>query len=106
MSNITFEKSIHTIGTHPNKTAVYGWIRANWHELHDNTLNEYLESVKALSEHIGGSFSFSVGAYPDRGEHLTFAGYDRELLDSLNAAEQPLTGVCCDQTVIEALREG
>lgn len=100
------EIKVYKIDEHPDKDEVYEWIRNNWHDLNQHSVNEVIESIKALSEKIGGTYDYCIGASPDRGEHITFKGYDHEDLCRLSADDLPLTGVCWDMDLIVGLREG
>jgi len=102
----TIETKVYTIDEHPNPSAVYEWIRDNWHDLNQHSVDEMIDSIKALSNKIGGSFDYSISAVPDRGEFIRFKDYDQEALAELNAGECPLTGVCWDADLIEALQKG
>ena len=100
------ETKVYTIDEHPNPSAVYEWIRNNWHDLNQHSVNEMVDSIKKLSEKIGGTFDYSISSVPDRGEYIRFKDFDKEALAELNAGECPLTGVCWDAYLIEALQEG
>lgn len=98
------ETKVYTIDEHPNKDLCYEWIRDNWHDLNEYSVDEFIKSIKALSELIGGTVDFSISAVPDRGEHITFKDYDHEKLCRISADDCPLTGVCWDIDIIEGLR--
>ena len=95
----------YTIDQHPDKEAVYSWIRDNWHDLGDFAVNDFIESLKALANEIDGNLDYSVGLFPDRGESISLTGYDDEKLKALNPDDLPLTGVIYDIYVIQALKE-
>ena len=99
------ETKVYTIDEHPNKEKCYEWIRNNWHNLIDYTIIEVINSLKSLQEIIGGSLDYSISAVPDRGEFISFSGYDAKELDKLNPDDCPLTGVYCDYDVINAAKE-
>lgn len=102
----TIETRIYKINEHPNKEKCFEWIRNNWHDLNEHSVHEIIESIKSLSEKIGGTFNYSISQVPDRGEHITFKDYDHEELSKLNACDCPLTGVCWDIDLIDGLKEG
>jgi hypothetical protein len=97
---------VFQIEEHPNREKCYEWIRSNWHDLNQHSLHELEDSIKALSEVIGGTYDYSISQVPCRGEHITFKGYDQTILESLDAESDPLTGVYWDCNLIEGLREG
>lgn len=96
----------YTIDQHPNKEAVFSWIRDNWHDLGDYAVSDFIESLKALANEIDGNLDYSVGLFPDRGEFIFLTGYDDEKLKALKPDDLPLTGVIYDIYVIQALKEG
>jgi hypothetical protein len=100
------ETKVYTIEEHPNKEKCFDWIRNNWHDLNQHSLDEVVASIKALSETIGGTFDYSISQVPDRGEHITFEDYSQTALDELVADDCPLTGVCWDVELIHGLKEG
>lgn len=100
------ETKVYTISEHPNKEKCYEWIRNNWHDLNQHSVDEIVESIRALSEIIGGTYDYSISQVSDRGEHITFLDYDKEELCKISADDCPLTGVCWDMDLIVGLREG
>ncbi len=100
----TIETNIYTLDEHPNKDKCFEWIRNNWHSLNQHSVDEIIESIKALNKVIGGTFDYSISQVPDRGEHITFTDYDREALCHLSQDDCPLTGCCWDIVLIESLR--
>ena len=98
--------NIYKIDEHPNKEKCFEWIRNNWHDLNQYSVDVIIDSIKALSEKIGGTFDYSICQVPDRGEHITFKDYSHEALCSISADDCPLTGVCWDIDLIVGLREG
>ena len=95
---------IYSIEDHPNKPAVYDWIRDNWHDLGDHALCDVLDSLKALAKTIGGNLDYSFGIFPDRGEYIKITDFDAAGLSELVADDCPLTGGYYDSIVIEALK--
>jgi len=71
------ETKVYTIEEHPNKEKCFEWIRNNWYELNQHSVEEIISSIKSLSNKIGGTFDYSISQVPDRGEHITFKDYDR-----------------------------
>jgi hypothetical protein len=98
--------NIYTIDEHPNKEKCFERIRNNDHYIGDYEVDELVCSIRKLSEVIGGTKDWCLSHCPDRGEHITFKGYDREVLASLDADECPLTGCFWDAVLIEALKAG
>ena len=102
MKTISF--NVYEIEEHPNKTKCFEWIRNNWHDLNQHTVDEVIKSLTKLQEVIGGDLNYSISQVPDRGEFISFKNYDREKLCRLNSDDCPLTGVCWDIDVIQNLR--
>jgi hypothetical protein len=100
------ETRVYKINEHPNKEKCFEWIRDNWHDLNQYSVDEIIESIKALSEKIGGTFDYSISQSPDRGEYIIFKDYSQEALCSLSAEDCPLTGVCWDVDIIQGLKAG
>tara|TARA_R110001592_G_scaffold326301_1_gene607081 strand:- start:773 stop:1207 length:435 start_codon:yes stop_codon:yes gene_type:complete len=101
----TIETKIYTIEDHPNVDLCYDWIRENWHDLNQHSVEEVVDSLKALQAIIGGELDYSISQVADRGEDITFTNFDRDALCRLSADDLPLTGVCWDHDVITGLRE-
>jgi len=102
----TIEFKVYKIDEHPNKEKCFEWIRNNWHDLNQHTCNDIIDSIKALSNKIGGTVNYSISQTPDRGEFITFKDYDHQELCYISGDDYPLTGVCWDDVVIRALRCG
>ena len=102
----TIETKVYTIEEHPNQELCLDWIRNNWHDLNQHSVDELVQSIKALSKEIGGTYDYSICQAPDRGEHITFKDYNQEDLCRLSADDCPLTGGCWDVDLIVGLREG
>jgi hypothetical protein len=102
------ETKVYTIEEHPNKDLCYEWIRDNWHDINSHSVDEVIDSLKALQNEIGGKLDYSISSVPDRGEFIKFTDYDKQALISCSkvADELPLTGVCWDYEVIKGLRYG
>ena len=99
------ETKIYTIDEHPNKELCFNYIRDNWHHLNEHSVIEVSESIEALSKVIGGSYDYSIGQFPDRGEFISFNNYDKDELMKLNAEECPLTGVTWDIDLIQGIQK-
>ena len=102
----TIQTKLYEINEHPNKSKCYEWVRNNWHDLNEHSLNDVMESIKALSKIIGGTFDYSISQVPDRGEFIEFKDYSQEKLCRLNSEDCPLTGYCFDIDLIQGLRQG
>lgn len=99
------ETKVYTIDEHPNLELCYDWIRNNWHDLNQPSVEDVVASLKALQAIIGGQLDYAISAAGDRGEHITFTDYDRDALCRLIEDDLPLTGTCWDHEVIVGLRE-
>ena len=99
--------SIYTIDDHPDKEVCFEWMRNNWHDLGDHVLQEMVDSLKALANAVNGTLDYSININQCRGEHVSIKDYDKELLHDLHDKrdDYPLTGVCYDYDVIEALHD-
>jgi hypothetical protein len=100
------ETRVYTITEHPAPEKCFEWIRNNWHDLNAHTLNDVVDSLKALQERIGGELDYSISQWPDRGEFIRLTDYDQEALDALDAEACPLTGIAFDFNIITGLRNG
>ena len=92
----------YIIDSHPNKEAVFEWVRNNWHDLADVDLEDIVQSLKALADHIDGTLDYSISCVPDRGEFIRLSGFNQSLLNKLNADDCPLTGMWSDYCVIKS----
>ena len=92
----------YTIDSHPNKEAVFEWVRDNWHDLADVDIDDVVASLKALAEHVNGHVDYSLSCFPDRDEFVRLSAFDRTLLKNLNADDCPLTGTWSDYCVIKS----
>ena len=100
------ETKVYTIDEHPNKEKCFDWIRNNWHDLNQHSVDEVIDSLTALQKEIGGDLDYSISSVSDRGEFITLKDYDKEALFSLSADDCSLTGVCWDVDLIEGLKSG
>ena len=115
----------YTIDEHPNPESVYDWIRDNWHDLGQFTVDETVCSLKAFAEYFGVEIDYCIGIVPDRGEYIRFqfTGDRIGMLDSDIAGLSgnrlrtyivnnfpkysdccPFTGVCYDETLLDNIR--
>ena len=101
----TVETKVWEIEEHPNKEKCYTYIRENMHTLNNHSLDEVIETLKALQREIGGELDYIISATPDRGEYITLTGYDKGALKELNADDLPLTGVFWDYEAIHGLHK-
>ena len=101
----TIEKTIYTIGTHPNKESVFDWIRDNWFDLNDHVVEEIIDSFKQLEKETGCTVDYSISQIPDQGEYIKVTNVEGATFDKLRATrgECPLTGVCWDVDVLSAI---
>ena len=83
MRDITY--TVYTIDEHPDKEKCYEWMRNNLHDMAYHEEDYFIESLRALSNHIGGGLDYSVSLVPDRGEFIRFTDYNNELLAGLDA---------------------
>ena len=100
------ETKVWEIEEHPDKDKCYDWIRNNIHDINNHSIYELVQSIKKLSEEIGGTFDYCISTLPDRGEFIEFSDYSHEALCRLSADDLPLTGVCWDHDLITGLRNG
>ena len=101
----TIETKVWYIDEHPNKEAVYEWMRDNMHYLNEQSLEEVMDSLNALQRIIGGELDYSFGVEPCRGEYISFTDYDVDKLNELEADFLPLTGVWCDYELVKGMQE-
>lgn len=100
------ETKVWEIGEHPNRDLCYQWLRNNWHDLNQDSVEDMVLSIKKLSDRIGGTYDYSISQYPDRGEFISFEGYDSVLLYDLVEDDFPLTGCYFDAELISSLKRG
>tara|TARA_R110002020_G_scaffold290275_1_gene505748 strand:- start:201 stop:641 length:441 start_codon:yes stop_codon:yes gene_type:complete len=106
MTTRTVTTTVYTIESHPNKPAVYEWIRNNWHDLSQHDVDEFIASLKALADTVNGLIDYAIGASPDRGEFIHLTDYDKSLLRKLVPTQCALTGACWDYDVIHHAKKG
>jgi hypothetical protein len=101
----TIETKIFTIDDHPNEEKCFDYIRENIFDLNEHSLMDAIESIKMLTNFIGGKNDYSISQSPCRGEYVKFTDYDKESLMELDADECPLTGVWTDAELIESMQK-
>lgn len=101
----TIKTKVWYIDEHPNKEAVYKWMRIYMIYLNDESLEEVKDSLIALRNIIGGELEFKFSARPSRGEYISFTNYDVDKLNELEADLLPLTGVCWDYELVKGMQE-
>ncbi len=97
---------VYKIEEHPNKDLCFNFIKNNWHDLNQFSIDELVDSIKALKHEIGGDVDYSISQSPCRGEYIVFKNYDKDILKNLDAESCCLTGCFWDSVLIEGLREG
>ena len=106
------ETKVFQIEEHPNRDAVYNWIRDNWHDLGEWCLLDMIESLKVFADTIGANnVDYSLSIVPDRGEYIKF-NFTSDIEPKLESVlarldlsgNCPLTGVCYDEDILDALR--
>lgn len=102
------EKTIYYINEHPNKKLCFEWVRDNWHDLGQPTIDDFVQSLEALARYVNGCLNYALSIVPCRGEYVTIKDYDENLLRELYAKKDdcPLTGCYSDIEVIEGLYDG
>lgn len=99
------ETKVYKIQEHPNKDKCYSWMRDNLHDINQHSVYEVIDSIKKLSQIIGGNVDYSIGQFPVRGEHIIFTDYDKDKLMELDASDCLLTGVFWDYDLIIGMQE-
>jgi hypothetical protein len=97
---------VYTIDEHPNKDLCFDYIRRNWYDLNQYSVDEFVDSLEALQQKIGGNLDYSISQFPSIGEFISFKNYDKNRLSELDAFTTELTGVCWDSDIIIALKNG
>ena len=98
----TIEQKVYTIDTHPDKESVFDWIRDNWHDLNEHSVNEVVDSLKQLADATGGNVDYCIGAEAHQGQYIKVSNIEGATLDRLRsqAEDCPLTGVYWDVLVL------
>ncbi len=103
------ETKVYKIDEHPNPEKCFDWIRNNWHDLGEHCLEEAVGSIKALADHCGVKPDWSISISGHRGEYVRFDGHDLDApksdVDIDLSGSFPLTGVCYDETLLDAFRD-
>tara|TARA_B100000686_G_scaffold278791_1_gene299020 strand:- start:88 stop:537 length:450 start_codon:yes stop_codon:yes gene_type:complete len=105
---IVIEFEVYKIDEHPDKAKCFEWVRENMHWLAEHEQYDLITSLKALQKTIGGKLDWCLSSSPyrDRGEFIRFTDYDKEALSELDTGTYTLTGVYCDDDVIECVKNG
>jgi hypothetical protein len=98
------ETKVYTIDEHPNKQKCFDWIRDNWHDLSQFHIDEIINTMKAIQNLIGGEIQYSISAVGDRGEFISWKDYDKKALKNIKGEELPISGICYEHDIIEALK--
>ena len=121
---ITVHKVLsYTIEDHPNPDLVYDWIRSNWDDLGQHSVDESMDSIRGFCKAFYLDLNdWAISIVPDRGEFIDIkvpSGWrdnvgelaDIRLYKYLvnNYAEYlkgdcPFTGVCYDENLLDPIR--
>lgn len=90
------------------KETARDYARDNWHDLAQHYVDDMIASLTALQKEVGGKLDYSLSVVPDRGEFCELKDFNEEKLKELVKKKDdcPLTGVCYDIDIIEALANG
>jgi hypothetical protein len=101
----TITLNVYKLAEHPNKEAVFNWIRQNWSDLVEHSVNDIVDCLNALQKKIGGKLDYSIGVYGQ--SHITLEGYNKDDFKTLYKDRDncPVTGVCYDITILECLKK-
>ena len=110
MTTRIIETKVYTIESHPNPEKVYEWIRNNWYDLMQFTIDDCIVSLEAFADFIGAKLDYSISAVPDRGEHITFNfEYAEMTLADIGHIDVngdcPFSGMGWDETILDAFRD-
>jgi len=102
-------KTVYQIDEHPNKSAVFEWIRNNWYDLGYFALEDATESLKLFAKYIGATVDYRLYIVPDRGEFVSFKfssvpslGHVMTYLDL--SGNCPFTGCSYDEVILDSFR--
>jgi hypothetical protein len=75
---------------------------------YEHCMQERIGTLKGLAEHLGGHLDYSISCVPDRGEfikitHELSSSDLQEMIDLILDKDCPLTGVCYDHDIIDAI---
>ena len=79
----TIETMIYTISSHPDKEKCYEWIRGNWHDLNQHSVDDLIQSIEELSKVIGGTCNYDTSKVLHNFHDDTEATYSDEGLYDL-----------------------
>jgi len=109
----------YQIDEHPSPDSVYDWVRNNWHDLGDFSVQEAIDSFTAFCRYFDADSDYAVSIVPDRGEYLT-ASIKNDDIAGLSGARLfkyiqahyrdfskccPFTGVCYDDFLLDPIRK-
>jgi hypothetical protein len=98
----------YTIDSHPNPEKVFDWIRHNWHDLNQHSVEEVIESLNVFATRYGLALDYSISAVPDRGEYIRFSDVPDQFVVDVSALEGqgcPFTGVFWDNHILDVFAE-
>ena len=104
---VTEIKRVYKFETAPSeiKEKIRDYFYFNF-DLYEHSMNDRIETLKALAKEIDARLDYSLSCVPDRGEFISFYhDSDQINVDHLNADDCPLTGVCYDADVIEDIQK-
>lgn len=105
------ETTVYKLDEHPNPEKVFEWVRGNWHNLGEWSVQEVVDSLIAFAEHVGAKADWALSIVPDRGEFVRFDfGYDEPSLGKMMlgvdlSGNCPFTGTWADEIILDAFRE-
>jgi len=112
----------YTINDHPDKDAVYEYIRGNWDDLGQHYIEEAVDCLKSFAKYFDADLDYAVSLFPDRGEFislkLNILSYNTDiselsgnrlrtyLVNNYTKIDEccPFTGVCYDETLLDSFR--
>ena len=98
----TIETNYYTIDEHPNPSEVFDWIRDNWYDLGQPTVDEVLDSLKVFAKSEGLTLDCSISIIPDRGEFIRFGNVPSDFTMPKSDGNCQYTGVCWDECILSA----
>ena len=110
----------YTIEDHPNPDLVYDWIRSNWDDLGQHSVDGCMDSLKGFCTAFGLDLNnWAISLVPDYGEFVDIGiSSDLEELadirlykyivnnyDEYLKGDCPFTGVCYDENLLDPIRD-
>lgn len=101
----TITLNVYKLAEHPNKENVFAWIRKNWTDLVEHSVNDIVDCLNALQKKIGGKLDYSIGVYGE--SYVVFENYNKADFKALYKTKDncPVTGICHDITILECLKK-